>query len=427
MSGKKISPTKSIVISALKHIGSLEAYRKCWMSDHFLFRVMMFQVPAVVNLGVDLSKMNLLVGRQLGSEIDDYGGNNICGVFRYRGYINCPYEGIMRRVTYYYFMESGGVPDNGMPMTAEFPALANDKHLLKNILGSTRSAKKVRRESTENERQLLDDIVEIENDIVNQNKRARYSYSSSDLVSTYSNTSTTSLPVVHIDISSCTEKMLDYWQSPECHKLFGVGDEDVRSVLEHRIDLLKSVSSTTYGYKKVIDVVCESKNNYESSDNDIWILQQKSMMLCLAYHYALKHMNHYSWVNKCCQMACDTLCIIGVNYASNPQTIANWNKEFRKKEVFHHPIPYSSIAAALSLYFVPFLDLLTCCNWVGESCRPNPNSRDWNAEIIIPDPVVFGRRARSPFGPTHCQLFMQYWLNITSSCPKIISGFMSVG
>ena len=38
-------------------------------------------------------------------------------------------------------------------------------------------------------------------------------------------------------------------------------------------------------------------------------------------------------------MACDTLSVIGISYATNPQTVANWNKEFRQNEFFHHPNP----------------------------------------------------------------------------------------
>ena len=52
-----------------------------------------------------------------------------------------------------------------------------------------------------------------------------------------------------------------------------------------------------------------------------------------------EYMNNYSGVNDCCKMACDTLSVIGVNYATNPQTIANWNMEFRNTEQFHHPNP----------------------------------------------------------------------------------------
>ena len=35
-----------------------------------------------------------------------------------------------------------------------------------------------------------------------------------------------------------------------------------------------------------------------------------------------------------------TLDVTGVNYATNPQTVTNWNIEFRQRELFHHPNPF---------------------------------------------------------------------------------------
>lgn len=99
MSVERTSAHTGIVISAFLHIGTLDIYRNCWISDHFLYSVISFQVPTVLSLGVDMPKMNLMIGRKLGSQMDDITGSNTCGVFRYRepGII-CPHDGSKRRI-----------------------------------------------------------------------------------------------------------------------------------------------------------------------------------------------------------------------------------------------------------------------------------------------------------------------------------------
>ena len=67
--------------------------------------------------------------------------------------------------------------------------------------------------------------------------------------------------------------LVDYLQSPECYKLFGVNNEDnVKLVLQHRIKLLSAVARSPLGYKHVISGFDESK---ESSDYDIWLYNKK--------------------------------------------------------------------------------------------------------------------------------------------------------
>ena len=46
--------------------------------------MMTFQVPSIIIMGVDMNKMNRSLGRVMSSEMDDFGGSNVCGVFRYR-------------------------------------------------------------------------------------------------------------------------------------------------------------------------------------------------------------------------------------------------------------------------------------------------------------------------------------------------------
>ena len=275
MGGNKCSPITSIVISALDHIKGLEVYQKCWISDHFMFNIMAFQVPSIVDLGVDTNKMNLVIGRKFGSLMDEYNITNTCGVFRYRAYIDCPYEKKERRVTYYYFIEIG-VPD--MPVTSNFPELSSDDILRDKVRSNTRESAKKRDSESALDGQLVVDIANIEDDIISSsNKRPKLDIEVID--------------IENINTFNDRNKILvDYWQSPECYKLFGVNNEDnVKLVLQHRIKLLSAVARSPLGYKHVISGFDESN---ESSDYDIWVIQQKSSILCLAYHYALENMNN---------------------------------------------------------------------------------------------------------------------------------------
>lgn len=119
----------------------------------------------------------------------------------------------------------------------------------------------------------------------------------------------------------------DYFDSPECKKLF-VGDTksnlSVRNVLEERIDLLKRVNMFQEGWKGVVE--SHDKDNI-CSPYDIFIVRQRSQMLCLAYILALENMPKWNWT-ACCQKACDDLNRIGVKAAENGGTITQWNVTF---------------------------------------------------------------------------------------------------
>ena len=111
-------------------------------------------------------------------------------------------------------------------------------------------------------------------------------------------------------------------------------DENVVEVLERRVQRLENVNSNYLGYKEIvkrhdIDNMC--------SNSDIFLLRQKSAYLCIAYKYALDHMNKWSWIKDCCQQAANYLGIIGCHVATNNWTIARWNNEFKQHQTFEHP------------------------------------------------------------------------------------------
>ena len=117
---------------------------------------------------------------------------------------------------------------------------------------------------------------------------------------------------------------MDYWESSECRKHFGISpDECVRTKLEKIITLLKSVSPSCNGYK---NIVAQHDINQEYSEYDVWVLHQKYMLLCAAYYYALQLMNQQSWVNGCCVKYIEHCGIIVVTLSSNHKTIAIRNQ-----------------------------------------------------------------------------------------------------
>lgn len=114
-SGKKIYARTRIIMSSVQHIASLPVYQNCWIRDYLLFHVVVYQVTSVVNLGIDMAKMNMVIGQDMGIQIDTFGVNNTCGIFRCRDSMVCSYTKVYRRVTYYFF-GGGGANPNGMPM-----------------------------------------------------------------------------------------------------------------------------------------------------------------------------------------------------------------------------------------------------------------------------------------------------------------------
>ncbi len=81
-----------------------------------------------------------------------------------------------------------------------------------------------------------------------------------------------------------------------------------------------------------------------------------------------------------------------------------------------------SIAACVSRYLTPCWRLFSSDRSDSVVSRPNPNFLDWNAKIIIPRPLSFGRMKVSLLGSYNCLEGIRNCLNMHSSCPKIING-----
>ena len=94
-----------------------------------------------------------------------------------------------------------------------------------------------------------------------------------------------------------------YWDSPEAKKIFlgsSTDDRSVQDVLEQRIERLQQVNRSHDGWRDIVD-----KHDVDNlcSPYDIFIIQQRCSILCLAYTYALEEMNSARWVEDCCAAA----------------------------------------------------------------------------------------------------------------------------
>ena len=78
-------------------------------------------------------------------------------------------------------------------------------------------------------------------------------------------------------------------------------------------------------------------------------------------------------------------------------------------------VPYRTLAAASSLYFLFLRFLFTSFNTLWETECPNPNSRQVNPEIIRPRPSSLGIRGLAPSGKVHDKREKIYCFMMTSS------------
>ena len=149
-------------------------------------------------------------------------------------------------------------------------------------------------------------------------------------------------------LKDCTSTSI-FWTSHEAWNLFVGGGstaleqfsvannngsgESVLDILEQHIIALQSVSKSPSGWRNVVQG--RDKENL-CSECDIFVLQNRSIILCLAYRTAIRHMNSWTW-KQCCTEACRQLNELGVVQATKPRSDQDWNVEFRKCKAFLHP------------------------------------------------------------------------------------------
>jgi hypothetical protein len=126
-----------------------------------------------------------------------------------------------------------------------------------------------------------------------------------------------------------------YWQSPEAVALFQpkpMDDMSVVNTLQRRIRTLKAAQKHDQWR-----LVCQGHDpNNICSDYDKVALRQKSLCLLQAYQIALTKMPEQTWL-ACCKEATTIMNDLGIDIATNGETVANYNRIFRTNEVFLHP------------------------------------------------------------------------------------------
>jgi hypothetical protein len=147
-----------------------------------------------------------------------------------------------------------------------------------------------------------------------------------------------------IDVSTASAnepQQTTYWQSPEAASLFNPleTDGDAKDTIQRRVKILQSVHENENGWRNVVDG--RDPKDF-CSKTDIFIVRQRSSILCCAYQLALDHMN--GWTNgwtwqKCCEEACKQMNRVGFKQATHYKTVATWNITFRRADNFPHPNP----------------------------------------------------------------------------------------
>jgi hypothetical protein len=128
-----------------------------------------------------------------------------------------------------------------------------------------------------------------------------------------------------------------YWQSREAANIFNPldTDGDAKDTIQRRVKMLQSVNETENGWRNVVDG--RDPKNFCSA-NDIFIVRQRSAILCTAYQLAMEQMPDWNWY-LCCTEACKRMNRFGCKQATHCTTVANWNIAFRLLENFPHPNP----------------------------------------------------------------------------------------
>ena len=143
---------------------------------------------------------------------------------------------------------------------------------------------------------------------------------------------------IHVNpVTAYKPQQTNYWQSPEAMQLFHPveTDGDAKDTIQRRVKMLQSVHETEDGWRNVVDG--RDPKDF-CSKTDIFIVRQRSAILCSAYQLALDHMNDWTW-RDCCTEACKQMNRVGFKQATHYKTVADWNIAFRRGDNFPHPNP----------------------------------------------------------------------------------------
>ncbi len=261
--------------------------------------------------------MNRAISKGGGIILDDFTVSNSTGLFRRQARGLCPFSNQKRNIWGYYITTPGGLVERPPDGKTNFLSLLQDE--------SINDRYSVARGMPE--------IVDLSTEIAQQStikKKAQAQLQAEDKAKKLKHGPVPSMIVAQT-----------YWDSPEAKKLFlgSVGDNrNVVEVLQQRIERLQQVNRTVDGWRDLVDK--HDKDNLCSA-YDIFIIRQRSSILCLAYTMALEEMNSARWVEDCCTQAIFDSSKMGIEAAgTNERTVAGWNILLRaNRERFPHPNP----------------------------------------------------------------------------------------
>ena len=122
-----------------------------------------------------------------------------------------------------------------------------------------------------------------------------------------------------------------YWESPKAQKLFvPKGDETVLEGIEAQIAILKGANETHLSYLDLIDNPLQDILDEDSlTSYQVWALQQRYLVLCVALKIAKEKMNGVSWEKRYAE-AIDDASAMEMTLTSWPQTVMEWHRLFRR-------------------------------------------------------------------------------------------------
>jgi hypothetical protein len=107
--------------------------------------------------------------------------------------------------------------------------------------------------------------------------------------------------------------------------------------IDAQIRIFKKANITHLSYLDIIDNPQQDTFDEDSlTTNQVWALQQRCLVLCLALKLAKEKMNGIRW-EQCCAEAIDYASAMVMTLTSRPQTVMEWYRLFRRNRKFLRP------------------------------------------------------------------------------------------
>ena len=118
-----------------------------------------------------------------------------------------------------------------------------------------------------------------------------------------------------------------------------MANESVEDCLSRRIDLFDEILNNKIDVSAIVNKACED-NCQLNTKQQITIIQRLLYLQMAYFNILASDMNHPISFKICCENAIKKMSEIGINVIKSYQTIMQWNRVFRKHEVFPHPNYY---------------------------------------------------------------------------------------